>query len=91
MEDQEDDQVIQILAHMIETKATSRWAPSRCLAHGFKSGMFKKRVADSLIACASDSDDLDLPTEEENGKKDADCGTIAWIVRQSLILADAMV
>jgi hypothetical protein len=57
LEDQEDDKVIQILAHMIEIKATSRWAASRCLAHGYKSGVFKRRVSDGLVACASDPDD----------------------------------
>jgi serine/threonine protein kinase len=70
LEDQEDDKVIQILAHMIEIKATSRWAASRCLAHGFKSGVFKRRVSDGLVACASDPDDPDLPTEEgEDGTR----------------------
>ena len=48
--DQEDDKVIRILAHMIEIKATSRWAASQCLADGFQSGNFKRRVADGLIA-----------------------------------------
>ena len=65
LDDQEDDQVVQILAHMIETKVTSRWTASQCLAQGFKSGVFKRRVADGLVACASDPDNLDLPTEEE--------------------------
>lgn len=55
---------------MIETKAISRWAASRCLANGFKSGVFKRRVADDLVACASDLDDLDLLTKEgEDGTR----------------------
>ena len=68
LEDQEDDQVIQILVHMIEIKARERWAASRCLTQGFKSGVFKRRVADGLVTCASDPDDLDLPAEEDGTK-----------------------
>jgi len=70
LEDQEDDRVIQILVHMIEIKVTTRWSASQCLAQGFKSGVFKRRVADGLVACASDPDDFDFPTgEEEDGTK----------------------
>jgi len=64
MEDEEDGSVIQILICMVETKVTSRWSATKCLAHGFKSGLFKRRVADGLIGCASDPDDFDLPTGE---------------------------
>ncbi|KAK5071413.1 hypothetical protein LTR70_010563 [Exophiala xenobiotica] len=64
LEDEEDDPAIQILVCMIETKVTSRWSATKCLAQGFKSGLFKRRVADGLIGCASDPDDFDLPTGE---------------------------
>ena len=64
--DQENDRVIQILVHMVEIKVKRRWVASRCLAQGFKSGVFKRRVADGLVACASDPDDIDLPADEED-------------------------
>ncbi|KAL9042525.1 MAG: hypothetical protein Q9214_003752 [Letrouitia sp. 1 TL-2023] len=64
LNDQESDQVIRILVHMIETDVRKRWSANRCLGQGFKSGLFKRRVADGLVACASDEDDLDLPAEE---------------------------
>ena len=64
LEDEEDDLAIQILVHMIEIKVTSRWSATKCLAQGFESRLFKRRVADGLIGCASDPDDFDLPTGE---------------------------
>ncbi|KAL9039365.1 MAG: hypothetical protein Q9180_002573 [Flavoplaca navasiana] len=64
LEDEEDDPAIQILVCMIETKVTSRWSATKCLAQGFKSRLFKRRVADGLVGCASDPDDFDLATGE---------------------------
>jgi serine/threonine protein kinase len=71
MEDQEEeDRVIQILAHMIECKVTTRWFAIRCLAQGFKSRVFKRSVADGLVSCAETPDDFNFPTgEEEDGTK----------------------
>lgn len=71
LEDEEDDPAIQILVCMIETKVTSRWSATKCLAQGFKGRLFKRRVADGLIGCASDPDDFDLPTgeREDHGTK----------------------
>ncbi|KAK0840220.1 hypothetical protein LTR03_010733 [Friedmanniomyces endolithicus] len=67
LEDEEDDSAIQILVHMVETKVTLRWSATKCLVQGFKSGLFKRRVADGLVGCASDPDDLDPPTGEREG------------------------
>ena len=64
LEDEEDDPAIQILVCMIEAKVTSRWSANKCLAQGFKSCLFKRRMADGLIGCASDPDDFDLPAGE---------------------------
>ena len=70
LEDQENDQLVRILVCMIEVKVEKRWPASRCLAQGFKGSLFKRRVADGLLVCASDPDDLDLPAEEgEDGTK----------------------
>lgn len=70
LKNQENDQVIQILVRMIEVKVRKRWPASRCLAQGFKSGLFKGRMADGLVVCTSDLDDLDLPAEEgDDGTK----------------------
>ena len=64
LEDEEDDPAIQILICMIETKVTSRWSATKCLAQGFKSRLFKRRAVDGLIGSASDSDDFDLSIGE---------------------------
>ena len=64
LEDEEDDPAIQILVRMIETKVSARWSATKCLAQGFKSRLFKRRVADGLIGCASEPDDFDLPIGE---------------------------
>ena len=70
LDEQENDLVIHILVHMIEIKVRKRWPASRCLAQGFKSGLFKRRMNDGLVVCASDPEDLDLPAEEgDNGTK----------------------
>ena len=49
---------------MLKINIRKRWPAKKCLAQGFKVGLFKRRVADGLVVCASDLDDLDLPTEE---------------------------
>lgn len=64
LEDQENDMVIHILVNMIEIKIRKRWSASRCLMQGFKNGLFKRRMADGLVVCASDAHDLDLSAEE---------------------------
>ncbi|KAL9018354.1 MAG: hypothetical protein Q9185_004323 [Variospora sp. 1 TL-2023] len=61
LEDEEDNPAIQILVCMIETNVTSGWSAAKCLAQGFKGRLFKRRVADGLIGCASYPDDFDLP------------------------------
>lgn len=60
LHDEKGDRAIQILLRMIETKVTSRWSAAECLAQGFRSHLFKRRLADGLIGCASD---LDAPIE----------------------------
>ena len=67
LDDQESDKIIQILVHMIEIDVGKRWSAHRCLAQGFKSGLFKRRVVDGLVSCTNDEDDPDpdLPAEEE--------------------------
>ena len=64
LEDQENDQLVRILDRMIEIKVKKRWPAIRCLAQGFRGGLFKRRMADGLVVYASDPDDLDLPAEE---------------------------
>lgn len=55
---------------MLEITVRKRWPAKKCLAQGFKVGLFKRRVADGFVVCASDPDDLDLPTEEgDDGTK----------------------
>jgi len=68
LEDEEEDPAIQILVCMVDTKVTSRWSATKCLAQGFKSRLFKRRVADGLLGCASDPDDFDLPTGEREDR-----------------------
>ena len=53
LKDQEKDQLVQILICMIEVKVAKRWPASWCLAQGFKGSLFKRRVADGLVVCAS--------------------------------------
>ena len=64
LKNEENDSVIQILICMIETKVTSRWSATKCLAQDFKDRLFKRKVADDLIECANDSDDFDLSSWE---------------------------
>jgi serine/threonine protein kinase len=67
LEDQEDDQVIQILRRMIEVKPRKRWSAARGLAQGFRTGLFKRRVADGLVVCASVVDGPDPPLLDGGG------------------------
>jgi hypothetical protein len=68
LDDQKSDLVIKILAHMIKIEGRKRWPATRCLTQGFRSGLFKRKVANSLITYSTDPDDLDLPVEEEDNK-----------------------
>lgn len=64
LEDENDSQVLDILLRMIEVEASKRWHADRCLAQGFKNGLFKRRVVDGLIVCESDPHHLVLPTAD---------------------------
>ena len=66
LEDQDEDKMVKILLRMLEIDVGKRWPANKCLAQGFKSGFFKRRAADGLVVCASDSDGFDLPTEEKD-------------------------
>ncbi|KAL9118861.1 MAG: hypothetical protein Q9187_004583 [Circinaria calcarea] len=66
LDDEDDGQVVEILHHMIEPKNEKRWHAIECLMLGFKNGLFKRRAADSLVVCARDQEELDLPTEQED-------------------------
>ncbi|KAL9103376.1 MAG: hypothetical protein Q9163_001588 [Psora crenata] len=61
LRDQEPDQIIRLLVHMIEPKVEIRWSARQCLLSGLKSGLFKRRLIDGLVICGSDRDD---PAEE---------------------------
>ncbi|KAK5011186.1 hypothetical protein LTR28_005054, partial [Elasticomyces elasticus] len=67
LDDEDDGQVVEILHRMIEVEAMKRWHAKKCLAQGFKNGLFKRRAVDGLVVCASDPYDLVLPTVEGDG------------------------
>jgi len=52
-EDEGEDQLIDILLHMVEFKARKRWPAKKCLMRGLEAGLFKRRMADGLIVCAN--------------------------------------
>lgn len=79
LKNEEDDSIVQILVCMLETKVSSRWSAAKCLAQGFKQGLFKRRVVDGLIGFVSDSDDFELPTGERE-----DLGTKTPVRRRRL-------
>jgi hypothetical protein len=54
---------------MIKVNARKRWRAKKCLAQGCKNGLFKRKKVDSLVVCASDPDNLVLPTEGDDGTK----------------------
>ena len=53
-----------VVNSMIEIEVTSRWSAQRCLAHGFDSGLFRRREFDGLVECAKVLSDF-----EEAGTK----------------------
>jgi len=67
LEDEDEDQLIKILFHMIEVNAKERWPTNRCLALGFENGLFRRRRVDGLVVCTNDSYDPIVPAEEGNG------------------------
>ena len=70
LDDEDDGQVVEVLHHMIEVEERKRRPANRCLAQGFKNGLFRRRAVDGLVVCASDPDDLVFPTEEgDDGTK----------------------
>lgn len=81
LKDQDKDQVVEILLHMLELVARKRWPAYTCLVHGFGRGLFKRRVADGLIVCKQDPEDLILPIEE--GEEGANTPTAALSLLQA--------
>jgi serine/threonine protein kinase len=69
LDDQDDGQVVEILLRMIEVEVRKRWHANRCLAQGFKNGLFKRRVTDDLVVCAKDPDDHGLSIEGNDGTR----------------------
>ena len=92
LEDQEHDQVVQILAHMLEVDVRRRWPAHWCLAQGFRNGLFKTRVADGRVVCTNDLDDVVLPPIEgvDNEPKTPTAVTAPKLekVRSSLVATD---
>lgn len=71
LKDQEDDKLTPILLHMIKVKVEKRWPALWCLTQGFRNALFKRRTADGLVACMRDSDNIELPAEEDETKTPA--------------------
>lgn len=70
LNDEDDGQVIEILFGMMEVEVMKRWRAKQCLAQGFKNGLFKRRVADGLVVCSRDPDELALPADgDDDGTK----------------------
>jgi serine/threonine protein kinase len=61
LEDEDKDQVVEILLHMIEVEAMKRWLAKTCLTRGFENGLFKRREVDGLVVGTRDPDDRVLP------------------------------
>lgn len=70
LNDQDEDQVVEILLQVLKVKPSERWSASTSLKHGFKNGLFRRRVADGLVMCRGDRQDLDLLIDDgEDGTK----------------------
>ena len=63
--DEENDQVVDILVHMLQVDVRKRWSAMKCLQEAFRKGLLK-RGADNLVVCA---DRPSLPTREEASKE----------------------
>jgi serine/threonine protein kinase len=46
-----EDQLTEILLHVIEVGPRKRWSANKCLAWGFENGLFKRRLVDGLVIC----------------------------------------
>ncbi|MCJ1464628.1 hypothetical protein MMC07_003241 [Pseudocyphellaria aurata] len=62
----DEDQLIRILSHMIEPRASKRWEAKKCLTQGLEIGLFKRRKADCLVVSEYDEDDLALAADNED-------------------------
>ncbi|KAI1112766.1 kinase-like domain-containing protein [Nemania sp. NC0429] len=58
LEEEEDGSFARVLKGIFETDTGKRWDADRCLRYGFKNGLFRRRMADGLVECATDEDDL---------------------------------
>ncbi|OQN95164.1 hypothetical protein B0A48_18759 [Cryoendolithus antarcticus] len=50
LDDEDDDDAIDILNHMVEVKVTLRWRAEQCLMQGLNCRLFVRRKADGLVA-----------------------------------------
>ncbi len=64
LKNEEDDTLMEILLHMIETKPRRRWPADWCLDRGFDNGLFRRRATDSLVVGLRDPDETASQTEE---------------------------
>lgn len=56
--DEEDGSSVEILRGMMQDDVKNRWAADTCLRRGFENGLFKRRLADGLVVCATDQNDF---------------------------------
>lgn len=75
-----EDQLIDILLHMVEFKAGIRWPAKLCLTQGLKAGLFKRRMADGLIICANyQEEDPEATTQTPHSGSTVAVGTAAAV------------
>lgn len=69
--DNEDDcLLVQMLLGMIEIRAKKRWSASRCLEHGLRGRLFRRRQTDGLVVCADGPNGITVPNEiDDDGAK----------------------
>ena len=57
-EDEDGDQLINMLFHMVQFRVGKRWSAKKCLMQGLNTGLLKRRKVDGLIVCANYRVDL---------------------------------
>jgi serine/threonine protein kinase len=83
LKDEDEDQLIEILFHIIKVKARKRWPTNKCLKLRFENDLFKRRRVDGLVVCMNDSYDPIVSVEKGNE------GTQTPTVTSSLVRASS--
>ena len=73
--DENDDQIIDLVKHMVVKQPENRFSADQCLQRGYNNGLFEKRMDDQVISDSSKDSIIEIDTETESETAARDTNT----------------